>query len=672
MTDAANPSIDLDGRSLRKTVKAVALVVALAITLFAPVGYGLIGYQIESMRATFRAQLSANRLARYIYRSPEMWHYQRVRLREIIELAEAPFKLGRNRILDKDGKVILVEGNSALDSHFLLTRSFPIVVAGEAVGSVEFDVPLDPLLRRIGIFALFSLLLGACTYLAVRILPLRALDRTLRDLDRANATIRERNAELQTQNDALNEREQALRATKASLRHRSDQLVEAQLVGKIGDWSYRLGDSQVHWAPEIYGLLGYDPSFGSSHAAVMSLYVGDGARRVLEAQAEVIRTGQVRTVDVKGRRGDGSIMDCAVTSKAMRDAEGRVIGFHGTIQDISERKRAEEQLEQLAYYDPLTGLANRALFHRQINDVLQRRGRNDTEAALLLLDLDRFKEVNDSLGHAAGDELLAKAAHLISRVLDSSHFLSRLGGDEFAIILTACADRSTAEAIANAVVGALSGAIQLERGEVNVSTSVGIAMIPGDGANVHDLLRNADLALYRAKEDGRGRLQFFEAGMSEVVQHKIALSRDLRRAVNENNGLFVHYQPQVEVLTGRVCGFEALMRWAHPTRGDVEPSEFIPIAESSHLICDLGLWILREAARQAKAWIEAGETPRQISVNVSAAQIWHTDFVGDVMRVLAETGLAPHLLCLELTESLLADHAEGRVRRVLTELNQLG
>jgi EAL domain-containing protein (putative c-di-GMP-specific phosphodiesterase class I) len=160
--------------------------------------------------------------------------------------------------------------------------------------------------------------------------------------------------------------------------------------------------------------------------------------------------------------------------------------------------------------------------------------------------------------------------------------------------------------------------------------------------------------------------------MNTAVQHKIAIARELRRAITENVGLTVHYQPQVSLATGRVTGFEALMRWSHPTLGNISPAEFIPIAESSQLICDLGLWILRRAALQAKIWLDAGETAREIAVNVSAAQIWHTDFARDVAEILKETGLPPHLLCLELTESLLADHAEGRVRSVLNELKSLG
>jgi diguanylate cyclase (GGDEF)-like protein len=457
------------------------------------------------------------------------------------------------------------------------------------------------------------------------------------------------------------------------LKKRSEQLVEAQRLAKTGDWSYKLGDGHVWWSPQLYELLAYDPAeFTTTREAVLSGYGLDGAARLLASQAEVMRSGKSKSVDVKVNRGDGTVADVVVISRTMTDDNGRIIGFVGTIQDITDRKIAEEKLEKLAYFDPLTGLANRSMFHREVNDVLTRCGRTGSPAALLLLDLDRFKEVNDSLGHASGDELLAKVAHLISSVLGTGHFFSRLGGDEFAIVMQGGADRAGVERLAADVIAAVSGSILLARGEVSIGTSIGVAMIPGDGGNLTDLQRNADLALYRAKESGRGRLVFFEPGMNTAVQHKIAIARELRRAITENVGLAVHYQPQVSLSNGRVTGFEALMRWNHPTLGNIPPVEFIPIAESSHLICDLGRWILRQAALQAKTWLDAGEAAREIAVNVSAAQIWHTDFVRDVAQVLKETGLPPHLLCLELTESLLADHAEGRVRGVLNELKSLG
>ena len=364
--------------------------------------------------------------------------------------------------------------------------------------------------------------------------------------------------------------------------------------------------------------------------------------------------------------------DYAAHVEATSDDEvGQLVnGFNDTLGEICKRDR---QLEKLAYHDPLTGLANRTLFRRVLDDGLSQCTRAGTNSALLLLDLDHFKEVNDTLGHAAGDELLVKVAHRIEGALTKDHFLARLGGDEFAIIAPECGDQSAIERLAREVIVAVCGSIMLEeRGEVAVETSIGIVLIPRDGTTVGDIVRNADLALYRAKEEGRGRFAVFKPDMHTAVQYKAELARDLRSAVSGNVGLTVHYQPQIDLSTGRVTGFEALTRWNHPTRGNVPPSAFIPVAESSRLICDLGLWVLRHAAMQAKAWLDAGEPPRQVAVNLSAAQIWHTDVVREVAGVLAETGLPAHLLCIELTESLLADHAEGRVRGVLKALKALG
>lgn len=464
-----------------------------------------------------------------------------------------------------------------------------------------------------------------------------------------------------------------LTRAKGDLKQRTEQLIDAHRLGKLGDWQFAVAERKFLLAAETYRLLGLEPAtFQATYENITGLLVDTDLQRVLDAHSQVSDTGEPTSVDVKIRRADGSIGDFTLTSKALRGPGGRIVSYFGTLQDISERKAAEEQLEAIAYYDPLTGLANRALFSRRLGEMLNRAAQRNHSSALLLLDLDRFKEVNDTLGHAAGDELLVRVGHRISRVLGNRHFLARLGGDEFAILVEEQPGPAALERLAREIIAVVSESIMLERGEVCVGTSIGIVIAPERGGNASDLLRNADLALYRAKEDGRGRFAFFTSDMDTAVQHKMALAKDLRRAIATSCGLSVHYQPQIELASGRVVGFEALLRWTHPERGEVSPAEFVPIAESSSLICDLGNWILREAAMQAKAWLDSGATPREVSVNVSAAQIWHSDLVGEVGRVLADSGLPPHLLCLELTESLMADHSEGRVRTALKALKGLG
>ena len=469
------------------------------------------------------------------------------------------------------------------------------------------------------------------------------------------------------------ESNEALEQAKTKLRERSEQLSEAHRLGKLGDWRGLWSKGEVVFGPETFELLGLDPqAFRPSLDTWSALCTRESYEQLQQAQLEVMKTGQSTSLDVKLRRGDGSIGDFTITCKALADSDGRVVELFGTLQDISERKATEEQLEAIAYYDPLTGLANRALFSRELETVLSQTRQYGTPCALLLLDLDRFKEINDTLGHATGDELLTRVAHIVSRVLGPHSFLARLGGDEFAIILRGVEDETVVAGIASEIVQSLSGSLMLDQGEVGIGTSIGIVIAPAQGRNPSDLLRNADLALYKAKEEGRGRFAFFTPDLDTVVQNKTALANDLRRATATNTGLYVHYQPQYEFRTDEVSGFEALMRWKHPVRGDVPPSEFIPIAESSSLICDLGNWILREAAMQGKRWLDEGNPPRTVSVNVSPAQIWHSDFVSEVAKVLKETGLPPHVLCLELTESLMADHGEGRVRKALKALKLLG
>lgn len=627
---------------IRMSRISISLAIGIAIAVIPPLSYGLVSYQYLTGKITFISHMQAARVSKYIYANEALWQYQKVRLAEIVELHVSQSHVTQQRIVDNENKPVITVGESP--GRLKLTNSAPISVAGRQIGHLEVAIPLAPLAYEILLFGLLSALCGAAVFISRTVL--------IRRLNQANGEIK---------------------AAKNVLEQRSGQLNEAQQLGRIGDWTYAFGDEALWWSDAIYNLLGYDPDVSNlSRDWVMDLYADEDVDRLLEMQAEVVRYGVVRSIDVRVRRGDGEYGHFAVTTKLKTDDEGHKTGVYGTIQDITDRKESADQLEKLAYHDPLTGLANRTLFHRRVNDALGRCARTGEIGALLLLDLDRFKDVNDTLGHAVGDALLVKVAHLLARTLGNAHFVARLGGDEFAVLLEGLSDEEETEAIASEIVRVISGMTVLDRIEVSVGTSIGIAMLLDHGRTSDELLRSADLALYRAKEEGRGRYKVFEVGMDEAVQDKVALALDLRNALANDDGLSVHYQPQIDLSTGRVIGYEALIRWNHPVRGNVPPDVFIPIAESSHLICDVGYWVMRQAALQAKQWLDAGVPTPTIAVNVSAAQIWNSDLVSDVSSVLAESGLPSHLLCLELTESLLMDQNESRVRNVLKSLKEFG
>ena len=463
-----------------------------------------------------------------------------------------------------------------------------------------------------------------------------------------------------------------LRAAKTMLDQRTRALEEAHQLGKIGTWSYRLDTGRTVWARELYQLLGFDPDkFEPTDDSVRPYFLGDDADRLRNVQKRVVRTRRTEATDLRILHADGTPRDLAVICKA-EVVHDKVIGIIGTVQDVTERKEAERQLEQLAYSDPLTGLANRALFKRQLAALVEGCALDGRSGALLLIDLDRFKEVNDSLGHAAGDELLVRVANVLRQELGPRAFIARLGGDEFAVLAEGCDTTDAAlTGLADRLIRGLSGPVDLTEGEASVGATIGIARLPEHGATAETAMRNADLALYMAKEAGRGRAQLFEPVYAQAVDQRLDLARHLRHAV-ETGALHAHYQPQVDLRTGRVTGFEALLRWTHPERGPISPAEFIPIAESSGLIVDLGQWVLREACRQGRAWLDAGLPPRSVSVNVSPAQIWNVDFETAVAAALAETGFPAELLCLELTENLFVDHTEQRISRTLTALSTLG
>lgn len=386
-----------------------------------------------------------------------------------------------------------------------------------------------------------------------------------------------------------------------------------------------------------------------------------------EAQEKGLSSGKQLELRLPGRE-DKWWFELSVSRKHVDSATGP--RFIVLARDITERKASEQRILHLAHYDSLTGLPNRALLADRMRVAINRAARQAKRLAVLFVDLDRFKAINDSLGHDVGDHLLKAVAERMQTSIRSVDTVSRVGGDEFVVLLNEIETAEDAARVAQKIIDGLSQPYQIEKHELLLTGSIGICIYPDNGKEPNILLRNADASMYTAKEAGHNRYQFYSEDMTARAIERLSLEHDLRGAV-ERGEMFLVYQPQIELATGRIIGVEVLMRWRHPARGLISPVRFIPVAEDTGLILSIGEWGLRESCRQARLWHERGLLNACISVNVSAVQFRQTDFVGIIENALQESGLTPANLELELTESAVMQGAEPALSK-LRELDALG
>ncbi len=373
--------------------------------------------------------------------------------------------------------------------------------------------------------------------------------------------------------------------------------------------------------------------------------------------------------EVWNRRKNGEVFPEWLSINAIVDEEGAVSHYVAVFDDISEKKAAEERIERLAYYDPLTELPNRLTFRGRLEQAMASLERGGGRVAILYIDLDRFKNINDTLGHSIGDQLLRHAAERLLGSVRRNDTVARLGGDEFVVMLTGLHRDDEVTPIAEKILHEMAEPFQLEGHEVFVTTSIGIAFFPSDAEGMEDLVKNADTAMYHAKESGRNNYQFYRAEMNATAMDRLVMESNLRRAL-ERGEFRLHYQPQLNLRSGEVVGVECLIRWQHPERGLVSPVEFIPMLEETGLIVSVGAWVLREACEQQVAWSESGIKLR-MAVNLSPHQFAQSILLDTIAEVVEQSGIEPDMLELEITEGSLMKDAEASAR-TLARLKVMG
>ena len=471
--------------------------------------------------------------------------------------------------------------------------------------------------------------------------------------------------------------------TLEALRKSESRLGLAQRIAKIGNWEWRPDTNRFTASSELCRLIGIRPQdFDGTLDSFLHVVHAEDRERVNVALKQILTERKPCDIDHRIVLPHGADFAVHLQAEALFDDQLQALTIIGTAQDITDRKQSEREIYRLAYFDSLTGLANRVLFKDRLTQALAHASRYHSTLAVLFLDLDRFKVINDTLGHNIGDLLLKQVAgrltesvrhsDSVSRSVDKeeNHSLARLGGDEFTVLLTNLRDVQDAGTVARRIVEAMANPFLIEGREIFVTISVGIAIFPVDGESIDALLKNADSAMYHAKEKGRNNFQFYSNNLNAAANDRLNLEGQLRHAV-EREEFVVFYQPQIDLRGGEIVSAEALVRWQHPRRGLLRPEEFMQAAVDTGLIRAIDEWVLRTACRHSQEWQQRGKTPVRISVNISNS-LFHSDtLVSVVEQVLGQTGLTPACLELELTESIVMRNVDASIA-MLTTLRTMG
>jgi len=563
----------------------------------------------------------------------------------------------------------LVMGAAIIGMHY--TGMAAAIFAPNSICTVSpQDINNAWLAAAIGGFTFMFL----ATTLLISVFDARLADRSAKlaeTLRQANVFLETRSTELSRANAMLQQEmqerkraEEEIRSTQTFLSSIVDNIPNMVFVKDAKDLKFvrlnKAGEKLTGYSEkELLGKSDYD------------FFPKEQADFFTGKDRETLRIGKhVFIVEESIKTKDGTEKILQTKKMPILDKNGNPQYLLGISEDITERKKAEEQLTYLAQYDSLTGLPNRNLFRDRLSLTMARAKRNGQMLALMFLDIDRFKEINDTLGHTIGDEVLQAASGLLRESLRDVDTIARLGGDEFTIILENITHEDQAIVVAEKIQKAFSDPVVIQKQEIFVTASIGIALYPRDAEDIDALLQTADNAMYRAKEEGRNTYEFYAHEINAQAAERLNMQNLLRYAL-ERQELLLHYQPKVKVKSGQIIGAEALIRWNSKELGLVSPSQFIPLAEKTGLIVPLGEWVLKTACTQNKAWQDQGIPPLVMSVNLSPRQLRQKNLMAMITGVLDKIGLAPRFLELEITESMIMHHADKAIA-ILQQLHQLG
>ncbi|MBL4774642.1 MAG: EAL domain-containing protein [Mariprofundus sp.] len=474
-----------------------------------------------------------------------------------------------------------------------------------------------------------------------------------------------------------------LRSSKAmqSAQQSSNLLAEAQRVAKLGNWTWDIDRKELFVSEESYRIFGVPRvAPGVFHKLLLNSVQQDDQKNFDIALHKAI-DGEAADISFKALLPNGEKKTILMHLDHSADQEESEQRIFGTFQDISEQRRAEESIRQLAYYDTITGLPNRDLFKEHLSMALHHASRNKEKIAIMFLDLDNFKRVNDSLGHEAGDKLLkiiserlhdsVRSSDLAARdIADVNASVARLGGDEFTIMLSGLHGIEHVQMIAQRILERIAEPVMLSGNRLSVSSSIGISMYPEDGDSIETLLKCADAAMYEVKSQGRNGVFFYDDTLRQLSHDRVQLESELHEAI-EKDQLTLFYQPKVDTKTHEILGFEALIRWLHPKRGMISPMDFIPVAEESGLIIPMGKWVIKTACRQHQLWRKGGDLELSISVNLSAHQFSDRHLLAEIRHILQDTAMPAKYLEFEITETVLMQDADVALK-ILNEMKSMG